>query len=535
MQRTFSVREYFSVIARRKWHLITPLIIVVSVSAVFTLMLPKIYLSRATILVKSRSASSIKGIFQPQSLNTKRLSAMKKVIKSRGKIEELIKELGLEQNIDGPEAYENLVRTISKGILILIRGSVIKVSFRGDDPHTVMRVANALAGYFVNQDVNLMVGSRGSHAVPVLQELADYYERRVNAARGVMTKFELEHKGNMLSSLDANFNKIEKAQLKLAETEVTIREETEKKRILEKQLAGDKEKLPDFEFVRKKLTPDEKQINRLYAERDSLLAKYTPRHPEIIRIKSKIDALRQNILIYYRKEGVDPYVEEAVNMQQISLSPQYLKLRKILDETTLRISELQKKKEGVVNHIQKLNERVSMAPGIKQEFAALQRDLNVNNKIYKSLMTKVEKAQLAKEIDAMQQSNRFSILNPAQLPMNPIAPRVGRNIIIATMVGILIGISFALWAELSDHSLRDLADSKEFLSIPILSTIPTVSTEEEISRKRRINMLITVTGTFYSLFFMMLIARELLLMYAPKLLYLQTYKEWFYQLSEILN
>ena len=300
-------------------------------------------------------------------------------------------------------------------------------------------------------------------------------------------------------------------------------------------MAGNDEKLPDFEFVRKKLTPDEKQLNQLYSERDSLLARYTPRHPEVIRIKSKIEALKRKILVYYSKAGNDTYTEEAMNVQQISLNPQYLKLRRILDETNRNIIKLQATKERLIANIQELNERVRTVPKIQQEFAALQRDLNVNHKIYKSLLSKVEKAQLAKEIDAMQQSSRFAILSPAQLPIHPIAPKVGRNIIVATIVGILIGISLALWSEFSDHSLRDLADAKEYLSIPILSTIPTVRTDEEILKKRRINMMIAVIGTFYILFFVILITRELILMYAPQLFYLQTYKEWFYQFSNIFN
>lgn len=549
MERGFSIKEYFNILSRRKWYFIIPLGIVVSISSVITLMLPKIYSCKTTILVEVRGASPIKGVFEPESLDQGRIELISKILKSRTKVEELIKELGLEQTVDGPEAYEVLVNDIQNAISLKSNKKLklITIGFWGKDPHIAMRIVNTLTDYFINQNNALMYGTSDASAVPVLQELAGYYERRVNTARGVMTKFELEHQGQRFGSTtgkrgqaspnfeNKNFKLIEETQLTLAETAVTIREETEKKRLLEERLAGNEEILPDFEFVQKELTPGERELNTLYAERDSLMTKYTQRHPEIIRIKSKIDTLRRKILVYYRQEGADPYAEEVVNMQRISLSPQYLKLRKILNATNMNLEELQKRKEKLINKVQQLNERVRMAPRYQQEYAALKRDLNVNQKIYDSLMGKIEKARLAKEIDAMQKSDRFAVITPAKLPVNPISPEVGKNILIGSIVGVLMGTAFAMWAEVNDHSLRDLIDAKDFLSIPILSTIPTVSTHEEITKKRRINMLITVTGAFYGFFITLLIAREIIVLYSPNLLYLQTYKEWFYQLSGYFN
>jgi polysaccharide chain length determinant protein (PEP-CTERM system associated) len=504
-------------------------------SSIFTLMLPKIYQSKASILVESRENSPVTAIFKTGGMSIARFQILKKILKSRAKAEEIMKKLGLEQNIDGPGAYEKLVRTIQNGIKIILESrskNVIAVSFIGNDPRMVMQVTKTLCGFFIEQEADLIIGKRNTSSIPVLQELIDYYERRVATARAVLAKFRLEHKGEMFVSQNANFNKIETIQLKLAETGVAIREEMEKKRILERQLAGNGEELPDFEFVQSELTPDEKRLNQLYAERDSLLVRYTGRHPEIIRVKNKIETLKGKIIAQYRTEGGNAYAEEAVNTQQLSLSPQYIKLRKILERTNQRLLGLQEKKEKLAKRIQKLNELVRLAPRHQQEFAALKRDSNVNNKIYQSLLAKIEKAQLAQEIGAMEKSHRFVILNPARLPLKPVAPSMSKNIIIATVIGLLLGTSLAVWAEINDHSLRDLADAKEFLGIPILSTIPTVGTIEETIRKRRINMLITVLGTFYGLFIIMLIIRELILVYAPGLLYLQTYKELFYQLSD---
>jgi polysaccharide chain length determinant protein (PEP-CTERM system associated) len=537
MEHSFSFLEFFSIIARRKWYVIFPLITVISLSTVFTLITPKIYISKAVILVDFHGNDPIKGVFDPVRISRFRFKGIISLLSSRAKVEEYIKKIGLEQSVDGPREYESLVTRIKEGIRIFLkpRTNMITIAVREKDPRTAMKIANTITSYFTEKDINYVLGDLNVSGTPVLQELIDYYQQRIDTAQAVLAKFELEHRDIRFKFRKKKFNPLEASQLQLAETDVAIREETEKKRLLEEQLAGNIENLPDFDFVKKEFTPDEKRLNKLSAERESLLEKYTPRHPEIILIDSKIEAIKQKILDYYRKEGTDLYAEEAVNLEQAPLKPQYLKLRKILDETNERILDLQKKKDDLALQIQQLNEHVRLAPGIQQEYAALQRDLNVNKKIHVGLITKAEKSRLAREIDNIQKSNRFTVIRPAQLPTSPFSPKVGRNIIIATVAGMLIGIAFALGIELRDHSLRNLGDAKEFLSIPILSTIPTVSTDEEIIRKRRINMMIAVMGTFYVLFFLMLVAREMILLYAPELLYLQTYKEWFYQLSQLFN
>jgi len=535
MERGFNVLEFFNIIARRKWIFILPLLTVVSIGTVFTFMTPKIYVSQAQVMINTPDKDPIKGVFDPVPVDKSRFEGLFSLLTSRAKVEEYIKKIGLEQTVDGPQSYENLVTRIKGGIHIFLQSNVINVAVREKDPRTAMKIANTITGYFVERDINSLLGDMHVSETPVLQELIDYYQRRIDTGQALLTKFEMEHEDLRFKFRNEKFNPIEDSQLKLAETEVAIREETEKKRLLEERLAGNIENLPDFDFVQKELTPDEKRLKELSAEREALLEKYTPKHPEIVLIDNKIEAIKQKILAYYHKEGTDLSSEEAVNLEQISLKPQYLKLRKILDVTNQRILDLQQEKDDLLRNIQELNEQVRLAPGLQQEYAALKRDLNVNKKIREGLLTKAEKARLAREIDNIQESNQFTVLSPAQLPTSPFTPKIGRNIIIATVSGMLIGIAFALGAEFKDNSLRNLSDAKEFLSIPILSTIPTVSTDEEIIRKRRINMMITVLGTFYALFFLMLLARELILAYAPELLYLQTYKEWFYQLSQLLK
>jgi hypothetical protein len=96
-------------------------------------------------------------------------------------------------------------------------------------------------------------------------------------------------------------------------------------------------------------------------------------------------------------------------------------------------------------------------------------------------------------------------------------------------------VCVAFGAEYTDHSIRDLNDVPSLLKIPVLATVPTVLTEVEIIKKRRLNMSLFVAGGFYIIFMILLIIRELVIAYVPSLLDLQAYKDILYKLMDLVG
>ncbi|MFQ5647453.1 MAG: hypothetical protein ACE5GM_11020, partial [bacterium] len=120
------------------------------------------------------------------------------------------------------------------------------------------------------------------------------------------------------------------------------------------------------------------------------------------------------------------------------------------------------------------------------------------------------------------------------LPRKPVSATMTKNLIAATVLGVVLGVALAYWTEYHDNSIKTLKEAQAFIQLPILATVPSVSTEEELIKKRRVSMLLTVLGTFYALFLIILLIRELLMSYSPTLLYLETYKEWLFKLKEMI-
>ncbi len=536
IERETGVGDYYSILVRRKWHFLLPLIAVISISGIFTLLLPKIYQSSATVLVKRRGQDSSKKIFGiGGGLSASRFKAIQTVMTSRSRIEEIAKIAGLDKTTSSPQEYNKLINQIKSGIRIRSSGpNIFKIYFYSSDARLCMKIVNTVCGFFVEQDASSLYDT-DEKSPTVLNELLVYYEKRVNEAQGVLTKFKIEHQGEMPGLLDENFAKLEQFQIELANLQLKIKETNDKKMKVEKQLSVEIEDTLSSIIIDENLTPQEKALNDLNARLDSLLVLYTPKHPLVKKTMTEREALKRKLMESYSVNEISDETEEAVNTQKVTLNPAYLKLRNYLNELNNDLEKMHAGKTRISEKIKEYEKRVKNAPRSEQEYAMFQRDLNVNQNIYDTLLARLEQLKIKKELSTMEQGHKFEVISAAQLPLKPISPRMSKNIIVGTILGIIFGVSVTFWAEYSDHSLRDIDTVQLALKVPVLATIPTVMTEDEIIKKRRLNMLIFLGGSFYAVFVVLLVIREMILTYAPNILYLQTYKELFYNMMNIIK
>lgn len=66
------------------------------------------------------------------------------------------------------------------------------------------------------------------------------------------------------------------------------------------------------------------------------------------------------------------------------------------------------------------------------------------------------------------------VIDPAQVPTNPVSPRPLMNIAIAGVLGIMLGVFIAFLKEFLDNSIKTPEDVEKYLGVPVLGTIPLV-------------------------------------------------------------
>src|ERR1041385_9309804 len=132
-----SAQELVGVLRRRKRHLIYPFLIVILISTLGALLLPKKYESSTTILVqRDEILNPLVNYTMAVSIASEdRLKTFNEIVFSKTAIQTLIDSLQLDKGIKTEEAKEDLVKRIQKNIKNERPGSAtFRISFVDTDP-----------------------------------------------------------------------------------------------------------------------------------------------------------------------------------------------------------------------------------------------------------------------------------------------------------------------------------------------------------------------------------------------------------------
>ena len=107
-------------------------------------------------------------------------------------------------------------------------------------------------------------------------------------------------------------------------------------------------------------------------------------------------------------------------------------------------------------------------PDKERQLAALELDVKTFQSTYEYLKAQLEEARLRESSKLAE----IRIVSPAGVPAYPIRPIKIYYAGIALALGLLGGLGWALWVEVTDARLRAAADVERALDLPLLATLP---------------------------------------------------------------
>ncbi|MFA4932973.1 MAG: GNVR domain-containing protein [Candidatus Omnitrophota bacterium] len=116
--------------------------------------------------------------------------------------------------------------------------------------------------------------------------------------------------------------------------------------------------------------------------------------------------------------------------------------------------------------------------------SALARDKNVNEMIYNLLLQKLETAKITQRLEASKSGTRYTVIDPARLPLTPSKPNKTVVILLGLLLGAATGAGLVFGSEFMDQSFVDIEDAKNSLELPILGGISRITTQEEIDKEK---------------------------------------------------
>jgi polysaccharide chain length determinant protein (PEP-CTERM system associated) len=443
-----------------------------------SLLLPKKYTSQTMVLVEQPTigAEYVKPVVT-EDLNH-RLASMQEQILSRTRLQPIIEKFGLYPRDRDRVHIDELVERLRHAVTIKpmdptpgtdsrqLSGFHVDVTF--DNPRTAQQICMEITSMILAQNA----GERQKQVKVTTDFLSQQLEeakQSLDAQDAKLAQFKRQYLGalpeeeqtnlsilmGMNSQLEANTQALSRAQQDKAFTES----------VLSQQEAS-------WKASQTGQNPDtaEQQLSALQDQLTSLLSRYTPEHPDVIKLKNQIEDLKRQLAAQKSDAPAN-----STSQASIREPAQVQQLRAKLRQGEISITDLTQRQSQIQGQIRQLQGRVQASPVVEQQFKELTRNYQTALDFYNDLLKKRQNAGIAGDLESQQQSEQFRVYDPPSLPDQPSFPKrvvfVGGGL----GAGLALGVGILFLIASSDKSLHNERDVELALKLPVLALVPTLN------------------------------------------------------------
>jgi succinoglycan biosynthesis transport protein ExoP len=240
----------------------------------------------------------------------------------------------------------------------------------------------------------------------------------------------------------------------------------------------------------------ETQLKGLQAELAAVRKRYSEAHPDIKRLLRTITSLEEDL-----KKA--PVLKQEPTALTDADNPAYIQLKAQLEASTTELATLRAKKQELKAKYASYNTLLAQTPQVEREYLALTRDYESAVAKYKEVTAKQMEAQLAHSLETEHKGERFTLIEPPMLPEKPAKPNRLAILFLGVVFSFAGGVGTAALGESMDTTVRGSRGIIELLGAPPLGMIPHVGTPDEARRKvvnKGIIIILSMTGLLAALF-----------------------------------
>ena len=510
-QQNQQLGKYLDLFLRWKAFIIFAILISLPVGLLVYLKTGKVYQATSLLSYQQQKVSTNKMSPDIQAAIRDVVSSLTQIVTSRTNLETLITDLNLYQDARKKLPMEDVVELMRQDIEIEPSklGDIFQIRYSGADPNKVVKVTNALAAKFIEENLKYREEQATETSSYASDELAMAKET-MDQKEATMRDYKLKHYNELPEQRQTNVSQLialrEQYQLKqesiqdLEKTLILIQDQISNRRKLissQSDLAMENGRADTPQALKDAALSPADRLIQLRGVLKSLEVRYTENHPEVKRIKKQIARLEES-LGAVGSTGGGQEKSSAVPMRSTA-DPIILQLETQLKNVQLSIQNINEEKESLKKTIAQYDEWVAAAPVREAEWSALTREYGELKRHYDLLVSSDLQAKSMLNLERRQKGSQFKIEDAARLPEKPIKPDFFKIIGIALVLGAGLGFGIPfMWAFL-DSSFRGVDDIEAFLGVQVICAIPLVQTDKEkIWQKRKLYLW---TGTAILFFF----------------------------------
>lgn len=332
-------------------------------------------------------------------------------------------------------------------VLPVARSQFVDVVIAARDPQLAASIANTVARLYVEQDLEARFEAARSASAWLDSRLTEQ-RGAVDASEAALQRYREQHRS---VPLDDRQNIVVQRLADLNAAVTKAKTDRIQKEELYNQLTAlqnDRAAADTFPLILSNayIQQLKGQIADLQREQAQLAEKYGERHPDMVRVRTALQAAETRLQSEIAK------VADSVRNDFLAAQAQEQSLTDAL--------EVQKRQTLGMNRI-------------AIEYGSLQREVATNRQVLDTLLQQAKETGLA----AAAKATNIRVAEKAVAPEVPARPRRLRNLLVTAFAAGLFSLGLVFLLEYLDARLKSPEEVRSYLGVPFLGIVPLVSTK----------------------------------------------------------
>jgi polysaccharide biosynthesis transport protein len=225
------------------------------------------------------------------------------------------------------------------------------------------------------------------------------------------------------------------------------------------------------------------------------------KHPDIITKQAEVDQVQKEMdqQVSEWKDKIKEKQEKLEKRPDFTLSGTEAEIKLVEGEIKREQTWLDDNEKQIAGILQRINS----VPGAEVALGALEREYQTKKGAYDQLLGQQRGINLNRDAASQQQGEGIELVDPANLPSKPVAPKRFMLTGVGLAVGLGIGLFLAGIFEVPRLlTIQSAEDARHYTGLPVLISVPELRTPEEarsVPRRRRLLLAAGVAAAILSI------------------------------------
>jgi len=488
-----SLQDIIAILWRRRWQVIIPAFLLFVASLAVAMTWPETYESKATILIEEPDVSGEFLQSTTPSFADQRVQVISQQVLSSQNLMKLIEKFDLYPDVQDNTQLKSAALSLRDSIWVDFISAEVNdptmagrrqatiaftLSFFHWDPKIAQKVAEELVALYLAENQRTRE-ARASQTTEFLAREAEKLAQQIDELEAKLAAFKQENAGSLPEEASINQQTLYRYELEMLQLRHQMQSQDERKVYIESQLT----QVSPYASITLDdgtvLQPDER-LKKLESQYSELSYTYGPKHPTMVELATEIESLKATLGVNGQGRSEKP------------TNPAYIQLQADLKAVKSNLSSLRSTHAELAAKHRALEDQMLKAPDIEREYLLLSRNYENATADYRALKEKLSEAERIEWVESEQKGQHFSVIEPPEVPLEPIAPNRKLLVLVGLMISVVGGLGTATVAEVLDQTISGPRHLAAIAGVAPLVVIPVIRAANSRQRAFGVSLVLIV-------------------------------------------